>query len=57
MSQLHYLMYRRNHGIQKTTCDIRPTIHDGVDGVYGENSINDITHLNTAKKISKKLEG
>ena len=28
-------------------CDIRPTIYDGVDGVYGENSMNDITQLQT----------
>jgi hypothetical protein len=28
-------------------CDIRPTIYDGIDGVYGHNSMNDITHLQT----------
>ena len=28
-------------------CDIRPTFYDGVDGVYGVNSLNDITHLQT----------
>ena len=28
-------------------CDIRPTIYDGVDGVYGENSLNDITQFQT----------
>ena len=28
-------------------CDIRPTLYDGIDGVYGENSLNDITHLQT----------
>ena len=28
-------------------CDIRPTLYDGLDGVYGENSLNDITHLQT----------
>ena len=28
-------------------CDIRPTIYDGFDGVYGENSMNDITQLQT----------
>ena len=28
-------------------CDIRPTIYDGVDGVYGHNSLNDITHIQT----------
>ena len=25
-------------------CNIRPTIYDGIDGVYGANSLNDITH-------------
>ena len=30
-----------------TPCDIRPTLYDGLDGVYGENSLNDITHLQT----------
>ena len=28
-------------------CDIRPTIYDGIDGVYGHNSMNDITHIQT----------
>ena len=28
-------------------CNIRPTIYDGVDGVYGENSMNDITQFQT----------
>ena len=28
-------------------CDIRSTIYDGLDGVYGENSMNDITQLQT----------
>jgi hypothetical protein len=28
-------------------CDIRPTMYDGIDGVYGANSLNDITHLQT----------
>ncbi len=28
-------------------CDIRPTIYDGVDGVYGANSLNDITQFQT----------
>ena len=28
-------------------CDIQPTLYDGLDGVYGENSMNDITHLQT----------
>ena len=28
-------------------CDIRPTIYDGVDGVYGENSLNVITQFQT----------
>ncbi len=28
-------------------CDIRPTIYDGIDGVYGENSMNDILQLQT----------
>ena len=28
-------------------CNIRPTIYDGIDGVYGANSLNDITHLQT----------
>ena len=28
-------------------CDIRPTLYDGLDGVYGENSLNDITQLQT----------
>ena len=28
-------------------CDIRPTIYDGLDGVYGENSLNDITQFQT----------
>ena len=28
-------------------CDIRPTIYDGLDGVYGENSMNDITQFQT----------
>ena len=28
-------------------CDIRSTLYDGLDGVYGENSLNDITHLQT----------
>jgi len=28
-------------------CDIRPTLYDGIDGVYGENSLNDITKLQT----------
>ena len=28
-------------------CDIRPTLYDGVDGVYGENSLNDITQFQT----------
>ena len=27
--------------------DIRPTIYDGVDGVYGKNSLNNITHFQT----------
>jgi len=26
-------------------CDIRPTLYDGLDGVYGENSLNDITQF------------
>jgi hypothetical protein len=30
-----------------TPCDIRPTIYDGLDGVYGENSLNDITQFQT----------
>jgi hypothetical protein len=30
-------------------CDIRPTIYDGLDGVYGENSMNDILQLQTTK--------
>ena len=28
-------------------CDIRSTIYDGIDGVYGENSMNDILQLQT----------
>ena len=28
-------------------CDIRQTIYDGLDGVYGENSMNDINHIQT----------
>ena len=28
-------------------CDIRPTIYDGIDAVYGENSMNDILQLQT----------
>ena len=28
-------------------CDIRPTIYDGIDGIYGENSMNDITQHQT----------
>ena len=28
-------------------CDIRPTIYDGVDGVYGNHSMNDITQHQT----------
>ena len=28
-------------------CDIRPTIYDGVDGVYNNNSLNDITQMQT----------
>ena len=28
-------------------CDIRPTIYDGVDGVYGKNSLNNITQFQT----------
>ncbi len=28
-------------------CDIRPTIYDGLDGGYGENSLNDITQFQT----------
>ena len=28
-------------------CNIRPTIYDGIDGVYGANSLNDITHHQT----------
>ena len=28
-------------------CDIRPTIYDGVDGVYGFHSLNDITQIQT----------
>ena len=28
-------------------CDIRPTIYNGVDGNYGHNSLNDITHIQT----------
>ena len=28
-------------------CDVRPTIYDGIDGVYGENSMNDIMRLQT----------
>ena len=28
-------------------CDVRPTIYDGVGGVYGENSMNDIMQLQT----------
>ena len=28
-------------------CDIRPTIYDGVNGVYGDSSLNNITHLQT----------
>jgi len=28
-------------------CDIRPTLYDGIDGVYGENSMNDILQLQT----------
>ena len=30
-----------------TPCDIRPTIYDGVDGVYGNHSMNDITQHQT----------
>ena len=30
-------------------CDIRPTIYDGVDGLYGNNSMNAINHLQTAQ--------
>ena len=30
-------------------CDIRPTIYDGVDGLYGNNSMNEINHLQTAQ--------
>ena len=29
------------------SCDIRPTIYDGVDGVYGHNSLNGITQHQT----------
>ncbi len=28
-------------------CDILPTIYDGVDGVYGENSLNEVTQFQT----------
>ena len=28
-------------------CDVRPTIYDGVDGVYGNHSMNDITQHQT----------
>jgi hypothetical protein len=28
-------------------CDIRSTLYDGLDGVYGENSLNDITQFQT----------
>jgi hypothetical protein len=28
-------------------CDIRPTIYDGINGVYGHNSMNDITQHQT----------
>ena len=28
-------------------CDIRPAIYDGIDGVYGHNSMNDINHIQT----------
>ncbi len=30
-----------------TPCDIRPTIYDGMDGVYGLHSMNDITQHQT----------
>jgi hypothetical protein len=28
-------------------CDIRHTLYDGLDGVYGENSLNDMTQFQT----------
>ena len=33
-------------------CDIRPTIYDGVDGVYGNHSMNDITQHQTRENNS-----
>ena len=28
-------------------CDMRITLYDGIDGVYGHNSMNDINHIQT----------
>jgi hypothetical protein len=28
-------------------CDMRMTLYDGIDGVYGHNSMNDINHIQT----------
>ena len=28
-------------------CDMRITLYDGIDGVYGQNSMNDINHIQT----------
>ena len=37
------------------SCDIRPTIYDGVDGLYGNNSMNAINHLQTAQNNPNNL--
>jgi hypothetical protein len=43
-------MYHHDHDTPTNLpCDIRPAIYDGVVGVYGHSSMNDIIHLQTAQ--------
>ncbi len=43
-------VYQQYRDPSNVPCDIRPTIYDGIDGVYGENSLNDITQFQTNLK-------
>ncbi len=40
-------VYAQTRDPTNVPCDIRPTIYDGMDGVYGHKSINDITQHQT----------
>ncbi len=41
--------------LYRLSCDIRPTIDDGVDREYGENLLNDITKFQTRGNNPKKM--